>query len=105
MSNLSLRVNSRKDSADGASLQGVITITHGELVERLGEGEGSGDKTLDEWTVSSEIDGRRIVATIYDWKNYGANVEDITEWHIGGQDFKAVQLIRAIFPNKPTELA
>ena len=41
--------------------------------------------------------GDGVIATIYNWKNgknydpeKGIAVEDMTEWHIGGHDFKAL---------------
>jgi uncharacterized protein YhfF len=89
-------------NAGGTSLAGYIKITHNELVKVLGEGEGSGDKTLDEWSIKGEVDGEEVVATIYDWKNYGMSVHRITDWHIGGKDGKAVELIQLIFPNNGT---
>ena len=86
--------------ASETSLMGYISITHGELEKRLGEGEGSSDKTLDEWSIEGEVEGEKVIATIYDLKNYGMDRHDITEWHIGGKDRKAVDLIRAIFVGK-----
>jgi len=89
-------------NAGGTSLCGYIKITHRELEKVLGKGEGPADKTLDEWSIKGEVDGEEVIATIYDWKNYGSNVQYITDWHIGGKDGKAVELIKLIFPNNGT---
>ena len=86
--------------ASGMSLMGYITITHAELVKKLGQGEGASDKTLDEWSIEGSSNGETIIATIYDWKNYGRDVETITNWHIGGTSRKAVDLVHAIFNDK-----
>lgn len=83
--------------ASGTSLIGYINIPHAEIVAVLGKGEGGGDKTLDEWAIEGEVDGEKVVATLYDWKNYGMVAENITDWHIGGNDKKALDLIRSIF--------
>lgn len=88
--------------ASGTSLCGYITITHAELVRVLGKGEGPADKTLDEWSIKGEVDGEEVIATIYDWKNYGMSVQRITDWHIGGKSEKALELIKLIFPNNFT---
>ena len=83
----------------GGSLQGYITIKHSELVKVLGEGMGPGDKSLDEWEIEDELDGETVAATIYDWKNYGMSAHNITNWHIGGNGPKSVELVRKVFPN------
>jgi len=95
-----IRVNEVGIDACGTSLAGYITITHAELVKTLGKGLGAGDKTLDEWELEGEIDGKKVVATIYDWKNYGQCASNITDWHIGGIDGNAVELVKSIFPTK-----
>lgn len=80
-------------------LQGELDISYAELVNTFGEPTGSdGYKSDAEWKVCFE-DGTR--ATIYNWKNgknycgaEGQEVQDITDWHIGGFNEKAVQRIQ-----------
>lgn len=100
-----LKINHRNTSCGGTSLVGYINIPHSKLVEILGEGLGSGDKTLEEWVLEGEVNGKKVVATIYDWKNYGRNVETIMNWHIGGHDNDAIKLVESIFPNHRTKIA
>lgn len=70
-------------------LQGNINATYKSLVELLGEPNGKTDgyKVDIEWELL--INGKPM--TIYNWKNgknylgnSGMNIEDITDWHIGG---------------------
>lgn len=82
----------------GTSLQGYIRgIKHSELKKVLGQGDGAGDKTKDEWGIIDTVSD--VKATIYDWKNFGIPVSKITTWHIGGVDGRAVELVKKIFPN------
>jgi hypothetical protein len=66
----------------GCSRQGHVKTTFKRLTEVFGKDNGSGDKTQAEWEIEFE---NGVVATIYDWKSY-TNVENITEWNIGGFD-------------------
>lgn len=81
---------------NGTCLQGYINTSYRDLVECFGEPhcDGDGYKVDAEWMLRFE-DG--TVATIYNWKNGrnycdedGMDVEDITDWHIGGNNPKAV---------------
>lgn len=74
---------------NGTSLQGYITATYAELVERFGEPEAGGDKTTAEWALDFE-DG--TVATIYDWKEYETPLGTY-RWHIGGHNYAAVERV------------
>ena len=99
----------------GTSLQGCIELSYNQLVDKLGEPlEGDGYKVDAEWVIWSGD----TVATIYNWKdgkNYwgvdGTPVGQITDWHIGGFDRDAVELVHAIFKDamevdvNPCELA
>jgi hypothetical protein len=76
----------------GTSLQGRITTTYGELVEKFGEPNRGGDKTTVEWALDFE-DG--TVATIYDWK-YEETPMYKTDWHIGGKSQEAVYRVYEI---------
>lgn len=83
------------------SLQGYLTASYERLVELFGEPtEGDGYKVDAEWIVEMD-DG--TVATIYNWKNGrnyceddGLYVEEITEWHIGGHNKRAVHLVEDV---------
>jgi hypothetical protein len=72
---------------NGTSLQGHITTTYAELVEKFGEPNCfGGDKITVEWALEF---GDGTVATIYDWK-YGETPMHKTEWNIGGKTKEAV---------------
>lgn len=96
---MTFKVNTPDIQVSGTGFQGYIYIPYEKLVKKLGNDAGSGDKTQAEWFIQGEVNGKTITATIYDWKNYGFNVENITEWHIGGFDADALKLIRALFPS------
>ena len=77
-------------SVNGSSLQGYIHTSYDVLRGCFGlpTCDGDGYKVDAEWIITFN-DG--VVCTIYNWKdghNYcgydGLDVEDITEWHIGG---------------------
>ena len=88
--------NGKPHDAGGTYLQGYIDIPYATLASKLGyPTHTDGDKTLAEWVIKGK-DG--TVATIYDYKNYGMKKEQISKWHIGGKNEKAVKLIGEIFP-------
>jgi hypothetical protein len=86
-------------SPDMTSLQGYITTTYAKLVEKYGEPlKDDGYKSDAEWIIEWE-DG--AIGTIYNWKNgknylgnRGSEVEDITDWNIGGHKGTVVKRIR-----------
>lgn len=86
-------------SPDMTSLQGYITTTYAKLVEKYGEPlKDDGYKSDAEWIIEWE-DG--AIGTIYNWKNgknylgnRGSEVEDITDWNIGGHKGIVVKRIR-----------
>ena len=76
---------------NGTSLQGYVDVSYEELVRIFGKPNAKGDcyKIDAEWEIQTPFG----VATIYnykDGKNYmgdeGVEVEEITEWHIGGHN-------------------
>jgi hypothetical protein len=82
------------------SLQGYIDTSFYDLCQCFGEpnSEGDGYKVDAEWMMKFS-DG--TVATIYNWKNGknycgddGEEVEDMTNWHIGGRNQKAVEYVQ-----------
>lgn len=88
----------RKNEWTSTSLQGYVDASYKQIVKVFGKpGDGDGEKVDAEWEIIFE-DG--TVATIYnykDGKNYngeeGTKTEDITDWHIGGTDKKAVERV------------
>ena len=82
----------------GTHLQGYINVSHADLLKTFGIPKVWDDYKSDaEWHVCFE-DGTR--ATIYNYKNGknycgidGLDVQDITEWHIGGYEKKAVERV------------
>lgn len=54
-------------------------------------------KSKAEWLVEGEVDGEKVIATIYDWKE-DKGVHYNTKWHIGGHDKKALELVKQLFP-------
>ena len=91
----------------GGCLQGYVETTYKNLLELFGNPtDGDGYKVDAEWVIKFE-DG--TVATIYNWKdgkNYngaeGMEVEDITDWHIGGEDKKSVARIKEVVKGEVT---
>jgi len=84
--------------ASGTSKKGWVEETYNRLVEVFGEpnGEVDGYKVDVQWIIFTPVG----VATIYNWKNghnyngeMGHDVEDITDWHIGGKDEEVVDYI------------
>jgi hypothetical protein len=85
---------------NGTCLQGYVDANYADLCEKFGEPTDSDGYKVDaEWLIEF-ADG--TVATIYnykDGKNYcgeeGLDVEDITDWHIGGKSKNALWLVEA----------
>ena len=80
------------DNAIGSSFKGYLTTSYDNLVKNFGEPtslEVSGDgKVRAEWALKFD---NGTIATIYDWKSQpDVELEDITDWHIGGFDYMAV---------------
>jgi len=86
---------------DGTSLQGEVTATFKELTDLFGAyTEADGHKVDAHWQIKFD-DG--LVATVYNYKdgiNYcgesGTPVEQITEWHVGGDKNAAVQRVQIL---------
>ncbi len=86
---------------NGTSLQGRIHTSFDDLADCFGEptSDGDGYKIDVEWEIQF-VDG--TVATIYNWKNgknycgdEGDDSTDITDWHIGAHNLKAVEQVHA----------
>ena len=89
----------------GTHFQAKFNASYHQLVDTFGLPEnlnekhgGLTDNKIEvEWSFNY---GDGVIATIYNWKNgknydpeKGIAVEDMTEWHIGGYDFRAVQCV------------
>jgi hypothetical protein len=93
--------NDKSIDCNGTHLQGSITATYAELKALFGKPhDGDGYKVDAEWEIEF-ADG--TVATIYNWKdgkNYngssGLPKTKITDWHIGGNDKKAIQKLKEL---------
>jgi len=94
--------NDKKINSAGTSGKGSIFVKFTTLVSKLGQPElGSGDnKVAASWDI--EFENGEIV-TVYNWKdgkNYlgieGLDIEDITDWHVGGFNKSALNLIREL---------
>jgi len=77
-----------KVTPNGTCFQGYLNCTYKDIVRCYGEPLEGDHKTDAEWIILWD-DG--LVGTIYNWKNGknylgedGIEVEDITEWNIGG---------------------
>lgn len=86
---------------NGTHLQGHINCRYDDLVRSFGKPRPGDEYKVDaEWVIKFE-DG--TVATVYNWKNGiaycgrdGLDVEEITEWNIGGHNKKASDLVRFV---------
>ena len=81
---------------NGTNLKGYITATYAELVKELGEPTRTDlDKVTVEWAFKTR---EGVVFTIYDYKCYGTPKNQY-DWHIGGHDVAAVEVVHNLFPN------
>lgn len=93
-------------SISGTHLMGRIDLRFHQIAAALGDplrlNEAQGDgKIRIQWVIKFD-DGQ--VATIYDWKEYNRESEDVTDWHIGGRSFEVVQRVCDILQHKETAL-
>lgn len=85
-----------EDTSPNGCLQGYFTTTRREIEEVFGEPtviSDGWDKITVEWVIQFE-DG--TYASIYDYKRYEEGtpkMDEIYEWHIGGKNFRAAELI------------
>lgn len=77
----------------GAQLMGYLSgVDIHEIIQKLGEPTGSGDKCRVTWEVV--IDGELV--TIYDWKS-DEDLEEITRWNVGGHGREALEALGRVF--------
>ena len=96
----------KNNNMDGTHLVGEVETTYKNLVEKLGsphyDYQTEPNKISVEW--SFRFPKTKDVVTIYNWKdgkNYlgedeGDEVENITNWHIGGHNSKVVPMIKEV---------
>jgi hypothetical protein len=92
---------SRNVDTGNTHLVGYVHILYDDLVTAFGKPSSqrpSGDdKSRIEWNIKFSDN---TVAAIYDWKNYGKTnkwvKENVTEWHIGGNNESVVNKIAEI---------
>lgn len=82
-------------AANGTSLRGYVKTTYSDLVAIFGEPQRGGDKTTVEWVVTFGRGKDKVVATIYDWKEYDTPMGEYN-WHVGGHDFMASVLVSEV---------
>ena len=92
----------KTNDISGTSLQGYLNASYDKIVKVLGEPhENYDDGKIDaEWNF--KINSH--VVTLYnykDGKNYlgseGADIKDITIWHIGGHDKRVLKEVKKLF--------
>lgn len=90
--------NDRRIETNMSSLKGYVKATYEQLEAAFGKPHEGDEYKVDwEWEIEFE-DG--TVATVYNWKNgpnfcgsLGLNRHQVTEWHIGGFGWKAVECV------------
>ena len=100
--------NQKEINCNGTSLKGEIRANYADLKKIFGKPSiGDVYKVDAEWEIEFE-DG--TVATIYNWKNGknyngkdGLPKSQITDWHIGGHNQKAIENIEKILAPKLLE--
>lgn len=88
----------------GTSKVGQITSTMNQLVEVFGKPEpyrGFDEKVTWQWVLTFKEDYRKVIATIYDWKEYdGFGPNTMITWSIGGHTEMAAQLVHEFMEGK-----
>lgn len=106
MANQLVPLNQNYDNFVSTWLQGSVDTSYAKLVAVFGEPHefGDMDKTDAEWTFKTP-DG--FVVTIYNYKDgvaylgsEGLPVEQIRDWHIGGNDPSVVQYVLEALTNE-----
>ena len=90
-------------------LQGEVTTTYDTLKGLFGKPSfDTGDpyeKVQTEWCIEGkvfftdedgEVDNEYVTATVYNWKTGGSTPTNEYDWHIGGNSYDSVELVRAI---------
>jgi hypothetical protein len=90
-------INSSAIETNMSHKQGMLKGSYHDIVSVLGEptylDHSGDDKTQAEWNIKHE---NGTVLTVYDYKKYNTDVEDVKEWSIGGYSHKAVEALEDI---------
>lgn len=88
----------------GTHKVGQITATMAQLVDVFGKPEpysGFDNKVNWQWVLTFKEDHRKVIATIYDWKEYdGFGPNTMITWSIGGHTEMAAQLVHEYMESK-----
>ena len=85
-------------------LQGYIDVDYNKLSKVFGNDGFElanlyiDNKSKSTWLIEGEINGEKVVGSIYDWQT-GKGVHYTKKWHIGGFDKKVLDLVKKYFPN------
>ncbi len=94
---MKLKVNGDIDWL-GTSLIGYITISYADLKKVLKKHASIvSDKVKVLWAVEAEYNGKTVLLTVYDYQDRN-KIADKTQWHIGGEDETALEVMRELFP-------
>lgn len=95
IANMKVTVHDKYTNISGTYLQGSVNTTLDELVQAFGPPlDGDMYKTRAEWVIEFELStGELIIATIYDWKQYDTELDEVTKWNVGGKDPRAAELV------------
>lgn len=113
--------NESKIAVGGTFLQGYLEAPYEKLVSLFGEPtKGDEYKTDAEWIIRfpmpegevSKHADHGLVCTIYNWKNgknylahHGEEVENITEWNVGGHRKEALWMLMELLKENPDEVS
>lgn len=96
---MKLEVNKNMDLLIGTHYQNSIVISYSKLVELFGEPilydvDVPDLDTRAEWIIEWVISwGENIITIIYDWKSNYLELDQVTDWHIGGLDRNAADYL------------
>ena len=108
--------NAENGELDGTSLQGEIDMSYEDMICIFGKPHGDDGYKVDaEWSfvasfwepdMTPDDFMEEVEFSLYNWKdgkNYcgseGLPLSDITDWHIGGHNHKAVEVVHRIIAN------
>jgi hypothetical protein len=100
--------NTENALTDKTSLQGYVTTDYKTLVKVFGEPTNNGDngdKVTVEWCLNFFVKNPNgvevhVPATIYDWKLEGQTPYDEYDWHVGGHNTQALELVSQVLNDR-----
>ena len=95
---VTIHPSKKQSDVIGTAFQGYLDNSYKNLVKKLGKPHSqlSDNKIQCQWA----FDTPHGVMTIYDYKQYNAAPNDITEWHVGGKSEDVMKIAEALFPGK-----